>query len=133
MLYTPTPFRAPPFAFPYLFRFLLLLWAIIRVAAILIRAFMFLYYSHPDDDDDDIEDYGGFSLDLDDILGLPESSPSHRISFTTSSERDRPFVRPPCQTPRASSAKGCGHASPFSRYARLCCFGRTSHRRDSVR
>ncbi|KAH9859153.1 hypothetical protein C2E23DRAFT_686635, partial [Lenzites betulinus] len=49
------------------------------------------------DDDDEIEDSYGFALDMDGILGA--SSPSRRVSFTTSSERDRPFVRPPQPVP----------------------------------
>ena len=54
--------------------------------------------------EDDIEDAFGFALDMDDILG--GSSPSRRVSFTTSSERDRPFVRPPApllMKPRAQT------------------------------
>ncbi|KAI0646010.1 hypothetical protein C8Q79DRAFT_927083 [Trametes meyenii] len=47
--------------------------------------------------DDDIEDAYGFALDMDGITGV--SSPSRRVSFTTSSERDRPFVRPPAPPP----------------------------------
>ncbi|KAI9067522.1 hypothetical protein FKP32DRAFT_1672973, partial [Trametes sanguinea] len=44
------------------------------------------------DDQDEMEDSYGFALDMDGILGV--SSPSRRVSFTTSSERDRPFIRP---------------------------------------
>lgn len=56
---------------------------------------MFLHPPGPyPDEHEDIEDYG-FALDLDDLLAGPGSSPSRRISFTTSSERDTPFVRLP--------------------------------------
>ncbi|OSC96763.1 hypothetical protein PYCCODRAFT_1428924 [Trametes coccinea BRFM310] len=47
---------------------------------------------YPSDDQDEMEDSYGFALDMDGILGA--SSPSRRVSFTTSSERDRPFIRP---------------------------------------
>ncbi|KAI0744348.1 hypothetical protein C8Q80DRAFT_892145 [Daedaleopsis nitida] len=62
---------------------------------------MFLY-SYPDDDDD-IEDYG---FDLDDLLS--GSSPSRRVSFTTSSERDRPCIRTPVK-PKAPAFRPLPH------------------------
>lgn len=55
------------------------------------------------DADDDFEDTHGFALDMDGILGA--SSPSRRVSFTTSSERDRPFVRPFVPKPRPVAVK----------------------------
>ncbi|KAI0762172.1 hypothetical protein BD413DRAFT_219013 [Trametes elegans] len=62
--------------------------------------------------DDDIEDTFGFALDMDDILG--RSSPSRRVSFTTSSERDRPFVRPPAPPPMKPRAQTRAKKAPAS-------------------
>ncbi|KAI1787456.1 hypothetical protein LXA43DRAFT_1098280 [Ganoderma leucocontextum] len=65
-----------------------------------------------DEDEDDIEDYG-FALDLDDIL--TGSSPTRRISFTTSSERDRPFMRSPVKPrlPRSRALPNDTATRPF--------------------
>lgn len=62
------------------------------------------------DDDDDFEDTHGFALDMDGILGA--SSPSRRVSFTTSSERDRPFVRPFVPKPRPVAVKTRAKKAP---------------------
>ncbi|RDX41102.1 hypothetical protein OH76DRAFT_1561782 [Lentinus brumalis] len=62
------------------------------------------------DEDDDIDDYAlGFDLDA----LLAGSSPSRRISFNTSDERDKPFVRPPpkLKPPVASTSTSTSTAS----------------------
>ncbi|KAI0630052.1 hypothetical protein C8Q77DRAFT_1028589, partial [Trametes polyzona] len=64
----------------------------------------------PADVDDDLEDAYGFALDMDGILGA--SSPSRRVSFTTSSERDRPFVRPPAPRPVKPRAQKRSKTAP---------------------
>ena len=63
---------------------------------------------------DDVEDDLDFGFDMDDILA--GSSPSRRISFSTSSERDTPFVRPPVRlfAPRVQPQKLHKSVSPLS-------------------
>ncbi|RDX41105.1 hypothetical protein OH76DRAFT_253985 [Lentinus brumalis] len=69
------------------------------------------------DEDDDIEDYA-LGFDLDDLLA--GSSPSRRISFNTSDERDKPFVRPPPKLkPLVASTSTSTASSPEPLHPRI--------------